>query len=459
MLIIKQDNVLNDLKSYPDNHFHTILADPPYNLSTEWIIGQNGNPVVKNKPKDFMNKWEGLDENSLEELFKQFYRVGKYGSYLILFGLNRQLMPFNYYAMKAGYEICQSLYWFFISSFPKATDLSKQLDKRLGSEREVIGKSNRHGGGIVGNGTSYEINPEIPNITAPSSDLAKQFDGYKYGIAPFKEAVETIMVFRKSPKESILDDIINGEADCSPCCVDIDGGRVPYTPNNPPIPQLAQGKTDIKSDNSMHGRQSFNESKTKSEIGGDLSGRYPSTLLVDSGMAEILDEQSGIKTSAKSKVLHEEYTNNFKFGGGLSTPDNQYSDTGGASRILHKCDYDNEDYHLLNFSSKVQTKERNAGLERNNHPCLKPVSLIYRISQLFKLPIDNQKLYIPFAGTFSEVIGSFKAGFDDITVCEMNPDYIEIGKARFDHWKDKPITTDSKEVVKKDEPIALDDLF
>lgn len=48
----------------------------------------------------------------------------------------------------------------------------------------------------------------------------------------------------------------------------------------------------------------------------------------------IIGEQSGVKTSGKSKQVHEEYGDAFKFGGGLSTPENQYGDTGTASRFF-----------------------------------------------------------------------------------------------------------------------------
>ena len=48
----------------------------------------------------------------------------------------------------------------------------------------------------------------------------------------------------------------------------------------------------------------------------------------------IIGEQSGVKTSDKSKKVHEEYGDAFKFGGGLSTPENQYGDTGTAARFF-----------------------------------------------------------------------------------------------------------------------------
>jgi hypothetical protein len=48
----------------------------------------------------------------------------------------------------------------------------------------------------------------------------------------------------------------------------------------------------------------------------------------------IIGEQSGVKTSGKSKKVHKEYGDAFKFGGGLSTPENQHGDTGTAARFF-----------------------------------------------------------------------------------------------------------------------------
>jgi hypothetical protein len=49
-----------------------------------------------------------------------------------MFGIDRQLFLFGYYANLAGFETKQSLYWYFISNFPKASDLSKMIDKNAG---------------------------------------------------------------------------------------------------------------------------------------------------------------------------------------------------------------------------------------------------------------------------------------------------------------------------------------
>ena len=70
----------------------------------------------------------------------------------------------------------------------------------------------------------------------------------------------------------------------------------------------------------------------------------------------------------------------------------------------------------------------------------KPISLIERISSLFKLPEEcDQKVYIPFCDVFSEIIGFVKAGYkiDNIYGCELSEDYYNIGLKRLEHYTKK----------------------
>lgn len=62
--------------------------------------------------------------------------------------------------------------------------------------------------------------------------------------------------------------------------LNIDVCRIKYTPDNPPIPQLAQGKINVNSKKTMYDGQSLNKSKTEATIGGSLSGRWPSNLIL-----------------------------------------------------------------------------------------------------------------------------------------------------------------------------------
>lgn len=74
----------------------------------------------------------------------------------------------------------------------------------------------------------------------------------------------------------------------------------------------------------------------------------------------------------------------------------------------------------------------------NFHCTVKPLKLNQKIFELFKIPDKkDMKVYIPFAGTFSEVIGILANGIkeENVYVCELSDEYIKIGKARLDFWK------------------------
>jgi DNA modification methylase len=88
--------------------------------------------------------------------------------------------------------------------------------------------------------------------------------------------------------------------------------------------------------------------------------------------------------------------------------------------------------------------------QKNNHPTLKPISLSYRVLKLFKSP-NEQKIIYPFAGVQSEVIGGYKAGFTDYVGCELSEEYVNIGNARFEYWKNKTFDKKGKSIQNKKE--------
>jgi DNA modification methylase len=498
-MILEKDS-LEFLQEQKDFAFDINYSDPPYALGSEIYIRPDGKFDYK-KATDFMNKWDMPTGEYWEKWFEESFRTLKHGGYCVMFGIDRQLPMFQYYAIKAGFQVRQSMYWYFISSFPKASDLSKNLDKNAKVERtEVIGKGKsgaqtsiskqRVEHGYRKNETSSKTEFDL---LAPATDLAKKYEGYKYSIAPLKQTCETIMVFQKPYLTgSCLHDTLayeNGDETCACFAWNIDGGRVQTSEkwfrNNE-----NRGKT-------FHGKE-YTEKGNNSQ---HEQGRYPSQTFCDSGTAERLDEQSGISKASDAPRTRTKTSDSFGMPND-NTP--EYSDTGGCSKILHKCDYENGEMDLYVYAPKVSKNERNAGCDeleekaggiandsgrsyktkcsvcekeirkdgrknaceceepqeyypevsqKNNHPTLKPISLSYRLLTLFKTP-NPQKIVYPFAGVQSEVIGGYKAGFKDFSGCELNAEYIDIGNIRFEHWKDKPFDDKGKVVEPKKETKA-----
>ena len=495
---------LEKIKKLADNSQDIIFADPPYALgSTVFIDKIDGKPKYK-IAKDFMNKWDMPDHLFWEEFFKEANRVLKYGGRLLFFGIDRQLMMFQYYATMADLQTNQSLYWLFVSSFPKATDASKMIDKRLKTAREVVGfdeeKSKKMAGNCFGQNVYKDNGFNSNNMTADgaciitksNSELGQKYDGFKYSIAPLKQNLETIMVFQKPNKhKSVLDDILayeNGDLSISPSIWSIDNSRVP-TADSLNGGATSSNNAVVSKDGFdrpwMHDEEKLEAHKKKiieNVAKAETLGRYPSQLFISNEMGGELNRQSGV---LKSGVPINGTTGSCN---GLLMDDVESSE-GGLSRFFHNIKYMDDEIDLTIYSPKVSDSERNYGLDaieskirtprgnnqgvrycitcnktdnmtnnhdncegkftyklskplKNDHPTLKPIKLIYQVAKLLKSP-NPQNVFFPFAGSGSEIIGFMKAGFDyNLFECsELSEDYINIANIRIESWKSVDINT------------------
>ncbi len=462
--VITSDS-LEYLKLFNDYQADILFCDPPYALGSEIIIRQDGKVDYK-KASDFMNKWEMPTGEYWEKWFIEAYRTLKHGGYLLMYGMDRQLLLFKYYASLAGFQEQQSIYWYYISNFPKATDLSKMIDKNAGAEREQLEPSPNARPNSLKEKNLYKagtVGKEF-NLTSPSTDLAKKYDGYKYSISPLKQTCETIMVFKKPNKTGlVLHDTLameNGDDTITCSALNIDGNRVGYDMNdtNPatnPRYRFENGYKIPEKGQKSNGTSNFTSSKN--DI--NLDGRYPAQTFIDSKVAEKLDLQSGISKSTNNRKNKIGTPTDSPTSFGVANKEHEYNDTGGCSKILHKCDYEQIDFDLFIYQPKVSTKERNAGLDtfedlkfnsdvpvpqraerpfnsvKNNHPTLKPIELNKKILKLFKTP-NEQVIIYPFAGSGSEIIGGLKANFRNWFACEVNDNYAKIANARIKHFEE-----------------------
>lgn len=453
-MIVQKDS-LEFLQKQNDFAFDINYSDPPYALGSEICIRPDGKFDYK-KATDFMNKWEMPTGEYWEKWFEESFRTLKHGGYCVMFGIDRQLPMFQYYAIKSGFQVRQSMYWYFISNFPKASNLSNNIDKNLKIERIVVGtkkgmgKQNPEFGGKNQGRKENYIKPEY-DLTHPTHELAKKYEGFRYSIAPLKQTCETIMVFQKPYKTgSCLHDTLayeNGDETCACFAWNIDGGRVPMSENDKDMLDAKSSKNPTDNYNGKD-HQKYGDFALNIATPSNEQGRYPSQTFCDSEIAERLDMQSGISKGSDTPRNRNKTSDSF----GMPNDDTpEYSDTGGCSKILHKCDYENGEMDLYLYAPKVSKNERNAGCvefedkvggslnfrnpsatgrsenapsvesmggltlpSKNNHPTLKPISLSYRVLKLFKTP-NPQKIVYPFAGVQSEVIGGYKAGFTDFS--------------------------------------------
>lgn len=348
---IKVSDSLEFLKTIQDYENDIIFADPPYALGSELIIRDDGKVDYK-KATDFMNKWEMPTGDYWEKWFKEAYRTLKHGGYILMYGMDRQLLLFKYYATLAGFDEHQSLYWYYISNFPKAADLSKAIDKSYGEEREQIAPSpnarpmslkedNLYKAGTVGKDF---------NITAASHPLAKKYEGYKYSVAPLKQTNETILVFKKPNKTgSVLHDTLayeDGDDSVTVSALDIEGNRVPLVGDEVKTGGFGKVPSGYQMGEIGESREEY-----KTEWIQKTEGRYPSQTFINNETAQVIDEQSGDRPSWKGQNHNTSFN---PYGGNSlfsSTTERVgtfkgFDDTGGASKILHKVEYGPEDFNI-----------------------------------------------------------------------------------------------------------------
>lgn len=143
-----------------------------------------------------------------------------------------------------------------------------------------------------------------------------------------------------------------------------------------------------------------------------------------------------------------------------------FGDSGTASRYFYNADWmlDRlEQADPLIYEAKASTTEREAGLEgfpsivvddgrdkpidnaylrgetqrRNPHPTIKPIALARHLATLLLPPAKYgpRRLFVPFAGVASEMIGALLAGWEDVTGVELEADHMPVAQARIDYWQ------------------------
>ncbi len=126
------------LKDFPENSIDLVVTDPPYGLS---FMGKDWDKTLPPK-----------------EAFMEMNRVLKPGALAFVMSSPRQdLMARMIMLLEdAGFETGLSFIdWIYKTGFPKALDISKGIDRKLGKKRKQIG---------------IELNPEYHNMAQARVD-------------------------------------------------------------------------------------------------------------------------------------------------------------------------------------------------------------------------------------------------------------------------------------------------
>lgn len=455
---------LEVLKTFKDNSIDSVVCDPPYGIS-------------------FMGKgWDNVLPPT--DIWKECLRVLKPGGYLVAMSASR-----TYHRLAVQLEdlgmICHPMIgWIYGSGFPKATDLSKQFDK--GIEREVIGKAvnsypdsgrkdmHRNGGGKI-----FDANKGLDsnNITAPSTDNAKKWNGYKYGLQALKPALEPIAVFQKPWKCKGVKKMTENIEKHGVGAFNIDACRVETSDND--IDSMNKKSNKPKDYNQpIYGK--FDKGWCKP---ANTQGRHPANLLHDGSdvVEQVFMDQSGVTKSPETYQRNADGNAGlYKGAFGEKSGDSSlnFGDSGSASRFFNNLPITDLDAPFL-YTAKPSKRERNAGLEgmeeiskenrmggtsghgnhnpvcaicgkprmdrgrgicgceqpewkipnnlpqANNHPTVKPIKLMEWLVKL--VTPTGGTILDPFMGSGSTGIAAKEFNFIGI---EREKEYFEIAKAR-----------------------------
>ena len=444
--MIKNGNSLEMLKEIKSDTVDCMVTDPPYGIS-------------------FMNKnWDKAVPDI--NIWRECFRVMKPGAFaFVMCSPRSDVQAEMVIKLKdAGFQVnFTNLYWVYASGFPKAMNISKAVDKKLGYEREIISGSSKDA--QYSGKFDQKRSTDRIKLGSPASEEAKRLYGSYAGFQP-KPGIEVIIVAMKPLSEKTYVDqaLKNGKG-----ITWLDDGRIPYSDSHD-FEKRKRGtlKSPPFGRNGIYDMMS-RETQGIIDIDQYLneSDRFPANLLVQDNVID-----NGIVT--KSGTLLKKHTIT-KGQTGSFTPDDwaekeqhpskDYpSDEGSLSRyfsldawysknIEELPDYVQRIFPFL-YVPKPSPGERNEDMEgeaeqkwlkggggtgisdrenvmaKNIHPTVKPLKLMSYLVTIGSRPGDT--ILDPFMGSGTTGVAS-KILHRDFIGFEIEGKYFEIAQQRIEN--------------------------
>lgn len=384
-----------------------IVCDPPYGLSfmgRDWDHGVPG-----------------------ERFWAEALRVAKPGAHLLAFGGTRTFHRLACAIEDAGWEVRDCLMWLYGSGFPKSLDVSKAIDKAAGAEREVVETiPDRWAGKGAVLQRATQVERATADITAPATDLARQWQGWGTALKP---AWEPIIMARKPLCGTVAQNVTTHGTGA----LNIEGCRVGTEEFTTSGVRNAAGKSlgwkDYQSPDGY--------------AGGTREGRWPANVCLDPDAAAILDEQAGdVKGCASASRPANGKNADAMFAPGSAPLRDWYGDSGGPSRFFYtakasKADRNSGLAHMpervgggLNSTVAGDSLNGRVTKQQNVHPTVKPTDLMRWLVRLVTPP--GGLVLDPFTGSGSTGKAAMLEGFRFVGI-EREPEYAEIARARIEH--------------------------
>jgi len=493
---------LEKLKNLPDNSIDAIITDPPYGISFMGKDWDKFNEV--SSPQGAYEKQKGFTKlprnkpNGMLEFFvpiwEECFRVLKSGSFIFTMcasrsdTLSRQIIALE----EAGFNIGFSpIYWTYSTGFPKAMNLTKAIDKKLGTEKRkkiLFDSGFIRNPKVVAGGHSVDdgMRPYVKKarkdgfyemqINELQSPQAKKVFGAYAGFQP-KPAIEVILVAMKPLVEGTY--IEQAMAWCEKEDVGLGGVwfdecRIPFV-HKKDYEQAKSVWERVEGEKRSESTIIYGWAESDSIKYGTANerGRFPANLLVSD---KILNDGKEHSVSGSAK-LGKKHTGGHKQGFLVAPQTNNLSpnDSGQYSRYfdldfwfqkrIEKLPLEAQKIFPFLKVPKASRTERDKGLEnsltkttddfrssagqafvvndcskrtqiKNFHPTVKPIKLMsYLITlALGKSKFPEKRIVLdPFAGTGTTGIAAHLLGFPFILI-EKNPEYYELARKRLNYY-------------------------
>src|SRR5690625_5126004 len=401
-------DALDVLKTFESNSIDSVVTDPPYGLSkepdinevlTKWLAGEE----YDHSGGGFMGKsWDSFVPHP--DIWREVYRVLKPGGHALVFAGTRTQDLMTISLRLAGFEVRDVIEWIYFSGFPKSHDVSKAFDRRAGAKRVVVGKyiHPRDKVEYTGFGTHFSAGTEgsrekredSHNITAPATDLAKQWSGWGTNLKP---AHEPIIVVRKP----LIDADTWRKLTVADCVEKYGTGAI-----NIDATRIGEGEDRASGGNTLKGSIWGTEGAPSREQ-RPTGGRFPANCItLDSD--EFYSKYFNVSPPELSKKASKKDRNSDWQGEEISLPIRESKKFDGGR-------------FAKNGDGSVRSQ--NGGNLRNTHPTVKPTDLMAWLVRLVT-PAGGTVLD-PFAGSGSTLVAAKREGFGFIGV-ELTE---EIGRA------------------------------
>lgn len=349
---------LEELKKLPSDSIDSLVTDPPAGIS---FMGK-----AWDDDKGGRKQWVAW----MESVMRECIRVMKPGAHGLVWALPRTSHWTAMALEDAGFEVRDCVYHLFGSGFPKSHNISKAIDFAAGAERAVIGYSRtkdikRNVAADIAMGKtdrqskfgtgSPSIMIDHP-ITAPSTDAAKQWQGFGTALKPANE--HWLLVRKPCSEKTVAANVLKWGTGA----LNIDGSRIEGHNPSTERRKSAAPKSSIGATGWITPARpaTYNDQRP-----GEQLGRFPANLVLSHSphcaedqcdiecAVAMLDSQSGLCPSATNKGP----TKSGGIWGVGSSPQFEngapyrHEKATGASRFF--------------YCAKTSKRERNSGLDKS----------------------------------------------------------------------------------------------